>query len=219
MSLVVSRMMQTARSDGVQDGAQDKAWDSAARAASPQSAPLKGMAPVAGASAVAAQDVGGALGLGELKIPTMEELEEKSAQFAEKLTHLLQAEGIDVSREIRLGMDRQGNVVVRGTHPDADKIEQIFKETEGLRDTYSEISAGYDIHAVAKAHDAYEQARIELDDEDDEDKEEQEKLYRKYRGLIEQIKASSGSMTLAGGVLASGAMQTVNAALGAPSFV
>jgi len=64
------------------------------------------------------------------------------ASFQNSLIRSLQGSGVDLTEPINLQADnKSGNIEVTNAHPDALKIEQVFKKNIALADQFREISA------------------------------------------------------------------------------
>ncbi len=86
---------------------------------------------------------------------TMEEITQKIrenlAAFQDRLGKIFSETDIDTSKEIELGLDREGKVVVLNDHPDAARIERIFQDNPELADNFRRISAQQSIIARMEA--------------------------------------------------------------------
>jgi hypothetical protein len=61
------------------------------------------------------------------------EVQELSQDFAQEMSRRLTELGIDASRPFELDIARDGRVIVRGQHPDKERIESIFSEDPDFR--------------------------------------------------------------------------------------
>jgi len=71
------------------------------------------------------------------------ECEAGLSEFRRTLLDLFDKSGVDTRQEIRLESNGFGGVVVAGGHPDADKIEDIFKENPDLLEKFHALETGY----------------------------------------------------------------------------
>lgn len=63
--------------------------------------------------------------------------------YEKNLTKALEAAGIDTSKSISLTTDYEGKVIVKGDHPDKERIEAIFAEDKDLRNGFVQTSQHY----------------------------------------------------------------------------
>ncbi|MEN6349673.1 MAG: hypothetical protein ABFD08_09810 [Syntrophomonas sp.] len=69
------------------------------------------------------------------------ELDEDLVSFKATINKMFKQLGIDTSTPVELQVDQQGYVRVTNNHPDKEKIEQMFKDNENLRNTYVKIQS------------------------------------------------------------------------------
>jgi len=65
---------------------------------------------------------------------------------------------IDMSKEIRLGTDSNGRVIVINNHPDKAKIEKIFEERGDLSNIFRKISSLDGLVKRSNVFSAFQQA-------------------------------------------------------------
>ncbi|MTJ00084.1 MAG: hypothetical protein FH752_15835 [Marinobacter adhaerens] len=63
--------------------------------------------------------------------------------YEKKLANAFSNAGIDTSQPISLSTDYQGKVIVKGDHPDKDRIEAMFAEDKDLRNGFVQTSQHY----------------------------------------------------------------------------
>lgn len=63
--------------------------------------------------------------------------------YEKKLANAFANAGIDTSHRISLSTDYEGKVIVKGDHPDKDRIEAVFAEDKDLRDGFVQTSQHY----------------------------------------------------------------------------
>ena len=87
------------------------------------------------------------------------ELDEDLVSFKASINKMFEQLGIDSSISVELQVDQQGYVQVTNNHPDKDKINQMFKDNEDLRNTYVKIQSFTDVlesgHKSAEFQEAY----------------------------------------------------------------
>lgn len=77
-------------------------------------------------------------------IPPIKSFNEADVRdYEKKLASAFADAGIDTSQAISLTTDYDGNVVVKGDHPDKDRIEAIFAEDKDLRNGFVLTSQHY----------------------------------------------------------------------------
>lgn len=69
------------------------------------------------------------------------ELADAKADYRQRLTAALAAQGIDSSAPLRLQSDTAGRVVVVGDHPDKARIEQLFASDGPLTNAFHRVSS------------------------------------------------------------------------------
>jgi hypothetical protein len=78
-----------------------------------------------------------------------EAADEAFAGVKAKLDKLFKENGIDTSKEIKLQVGADGNVIVASDHPQKAEIEQLFKDNPDLRDEYVKFTALSELAAAA----------------------------------------------------------------------
>ena len=77
-------------------------------------------------------------------LPSIKFFNEADVQaYEKKLVSAFAAAGIDTSQKISLTTDFEGNVIVKGDHPDKEKIEAMFAEDTDLRNGFVQTSQHY----------------------------------------------------------------------------
>ena len=69
------------------------------------------------------------------------ELDEDLVSFKASINKKFEQLGVDTSIPVELQVDHQGYVQVTNNHPDKEKINQMFKDNEDLRNTYVKIQS------------------------------------------------------------------------------
>ncbi|MFP5500968.1 MAG: hypothetical protein ACLGIN_00675 [Candidatus Sericytochromatia bacterium] len=99
-----------------------------------------------------AKPAGGLLGTAKLGPITMTDMkaarDEALAFVKSRLTTRLSEAGVDTRQPFELGIGYDGQVYVRGDHPDKARIEAIFKEDPVLR---NELAKTFSLSAIMKA--------------------------------------------------------------------
>lgn len=75
-----------------------------------------------------------------------------------KLTKLFKEKHIDTSKEIKLQVGADGQVIVANNHPQKAAIEQLFKDDPSLRDEYVKFTAFSEMVAAGQEAEAFQQA-------------------------------------------------------------
>lgn len=95
------------------------------------------------------------------------ELDEDLVSFKATINKMFKQLGINNSTPVELQVDQQGYVRVTNNHPDQEKIEQMFKDNEDLRNTYVKIQSftevlesGYEAIAFQNAYAKNPQAAV-----------------------------------------------------------
>lgn len=130
----------------------------------------------------------------------------------EKLTRILLSHNIDTSKPIDFSFEN-GKIVVKGEHPEKERIERILNENEEL---VSSSQKTLD-KAAAHAHNLAEQKyKVALKDKDDDEKEtEYEKELRlkmRLANVNKQITEVSGDFSLSGGGVSMSSIAVANGA-------
>ncbi|HEX3012380.1 MAG TPA: hypothetical protein VHQ70_10200 [Syntrophomonadaceae bacterium] len=86
------------------------------------------------------------------------ELDEDLANFKATINKIFKQLGIDSSIPVELQVDQQGYVRVTNNHPDKEKVEQMFKENEDLRNTYVKIQSFTDLLESGRETIAFQKA-------------------------------------------------------------
>lgn len=84
-------------------------------------------------------------------------LQAKSAAFNADLGKRFQAAGINTDQPINLFTDFQGQVKLRGDHPDKAKIEALFANDAELSNQFRHLSAASTLHKAVEEHMAFAQ--------------------------------------------------------------
>lgn len=136
-----------------------------------------------------------------------DKLQEQIDSMTEKLNRILLSNGIDTSKEISLGVDESGKIIVKSDHPEKDKIERILNDNEQFahetRKTLSEAS----LEALGQVEEK-KQIRLKEPEEDDEDKKKHENEFERQLRITEkameiskQVIAASSDFSLSGGTV------------------
>lgn len=79
-------------------------------------------------------------------------LEKSSREFQDKVNIMFLENGIKTDPPVELTYDKGGNVVVKGNHPQKEKIEKLFEENPELANDFRGVSALSGMVEAAEEH-------------------------------------------------------------------
>lgn len=141
-----------------------------------------------------------------------QDLKDKIKTMEEELSRILLSHNINTSKPIDFAFEN-GRVVVKGEHPEKEKIERVLNEN---KDLVNSIQKTLD-EAAAYARDlAGQKYKVALKDKDDDEKEtEYEKELRlkmRLAAVNKQIAEVSGDFSLSGGGVSMSSIAVANGA-------
>ena len=142
------------------------------------------------ASSVAPTSVLGSAAAAQLFATPQEEQD-----YASELTKRLRAAGVDTSQSIQFQVESDGSVVAKDGTPDKQKIDAIFAADPAFANEYRKIANTEESSAIARADLAY------MNEAKNMDSASQSALWQRYAGMICNMEAHGGDLTLAGASL------------------
>ena len=120
---------------------------------------------------------------------------QEEQDYASELTSRLRAAGVDTSEAIQFQVESDGSVVAKDGTPDKQKIDAIFAADPAFANEYRKIANTEESSAIARADVAY------MNEAKDMDSAAQSALWQRYAGMINNMEAHGGQLTLAGASL------------------
>lgn len=115
-------------------------------------------------------------------------LKKKTTEFQDRVNTLFLENGISTDPPVELTSDSEGNIRVKGDHPDKEKIEQLFEDNPELANDFRGISG---LSSLVKAGKEY----VEFAKEYEKDP---QAAVAKYSHLFDALKDEEFSMIFGG---------------------
>jgi hypothetical protein len=120
---------------------------------------------------------------------------QEEQDYAAELTKRLRAAGVDTSQPIQFQVESDGSVVAKDGTPDKQKIDAMFAADPAFANEYRKIANTEETTAIVRAELAYEDQAKDLDTAS------QQALWQRYAGMINNMAAHGGELTLTGAKL------------------